>query len=67
MSIYFPYSEKQKRLTALHSPIEKLLYDPEQTDEYMFVFSSAQILFQYISKMKIHYNQFDNYSSLYLV
>ncbi|KAJ1412597.1 Sucrose synthase [Sesbania bispinosa] len=35
MSIYFPYSEKQKRLTALHGSIEKLLYDPEQTDEYI--------------------------------
>ncbi|MED6171909.1 Sucrose synthase 2 [Stylosanthes scabra] len=35
MSIYFPYSEKQKRLTALHGSIEKLLFDPEQTDEYI--------------------------------
>ncbi|KAF7804878.1 sucrose synthase 2 [Senna tora] len=35
MSIYFPYSEKQNRLTALHGSIEKLLYDPEQTDEYI--------------------------------
>ncbi|XP_050885735.1 sucrose synthase 2-like isoform X3 [Lathyrus oleraceus] len=35
MSIYFPYSEKQRRLTSLHSSIEKLLYDPEQTDEYL--------------------------------
>ncbi|KAI4349687.1 hypothetical protein L6164_010249 [Bauhinia variegata] len=35
MSIYFPYSEKQKRLTALHGSIEKLLYDPEQTDEHI--------------------------------
>ncbi|KAE9593797.1 Sucrose synthase 2 [Lupinus albus] len=35
MSIYFPYSEKQKRLTALHGSIEKLLYDPEQTDDYI--------------------------------
>jgi len=35
MSIYFPYSEKQNRLTALHGSIEKLLFDPEQTDEYM--------------------------------
>ncbi|CAJ2629099.1 sucrose synthase 2-like [Trifolium pratense] len=35
MCIYFPYSEKQKRLTALHGSIEKLLYDPEQTDEYI--------------------------------
>ncbi|XP_057424870.1 sucrose synthase 2-like [Lotus japonicus] len=35
MSIYFPYSEKQNRLTSLHGSIEKLLYDPEQTDEYI--------------------------------
>ncbi|XP_040870106.1 sucrose synthase 2 isoform X1 [Glycine max] len=35
MSIYFPYSEKQNRLTALHGSIEKLLFDPEQTDEYI--------------------------------
>ncbi|XP_072984097.1 sucrose synthase 4-like isoform X1 [Typha latifolia] len=35
MSIYFPYSEKEKRLTSLHSSIEKLLYDPEQTDEHI--------------------------------
>ncbi|KAJ7972995.1 Sucrose synthase [Quillaja saponaria] len=35
MSIYFPFSEKQNRLTALHGSIEKLLYDPEQTDEHI--------------------------------
>ncbi|KAJ1402384.1 Sucrose synthase [Sesbania bispinosa] len=35
MTIYFPYSEKQNRLTSLHGSIEKLLYDPEQTDEYI--------------------------------
>ncbi|CAN1353206.1 Sucrose synthase 2 [Linum perenne] len=35
MSIYFPFYEKQKRLTALHASIEKMLYDPEQTDEWM--------------------------------
>ena len=33
MSTYFPYSEKQNRLIALHSSIEKLLFDPEQTNE----------------------------------
>ncbi|CAL9133379.1 hypothetical protein MUK42_16606 [Musa troglodytarum] len=32
MAIYFPYSEKGKRLTSLHGSIEKLLYDPEQCD-----------------------------------
>lgn len=35
MSIYFPYSEKQKRLTFLHDSLEKLLYDTEQTEEYI--------------------------------
>ncbi|KAF4364431.1 hypothetical protein F8388_007008 [Cannabis sativa] len=35
MSIYFPYSEKGKRLTAFHDTIEKLLYDPEQNDEHV--------------------------------
>lgn len=35
MTIYFPCSEKEKRLTALHGSIEKLLYDTEQTDEYI--------------------------------
>ncbi|XP_050235616.1 sucrose synthase 3 [Mercurialis annua] len=35
MSIYFPYSEKQKRLTSLHGSIEKMLYDPEQTEEWI--------------------------------
>ncbi|KAG7970902.1 hypothetical protein I3843_07G109200 [Carya illinoinensis] len=35
MSIYFPYSDKEKRLTALHGSIEELLYDPEQNDEHI--------------------------------
>ncbi|KAJ0978454.1 hypothetical protein J5N97_013928 [Dioscorea zingiberensis] len=35
MSIYFPYSEKEKRLTSLHGSIEKLLYDPEQSEEHI--------------------------------
>ncbi|XP_061967950.1 sucrose synthase 2 [Populus nigra] len=35
MDIYFPYSDKQKRLTTLHGSIEKMLYDSEQTDEWI--------------------------------
>jgi sucrose synthase len=35
MSIYFPYTEKDRRLTALHGSIESLLYDPEQNDVHM--------------------------------
>ncbi|KAJ7972997.1 Sucrose synthase [Quillaja saponaria] len=47
MCIYFPYSEKQNRLTALHDSIEKLLYDPEQTDEHIGTLSdrSKPIIF----------------------
>ena len=39
MCIYFPYSDVEKRLTALHGSIEKLLYDPEQNEEHMWVTS----------------------------
>ncbi|XP_022770874.1 sucrose synthase 2 isoform X1 [Durio zibethinus] len=35
MCIYFPYSDKEKRLTALHGSIEELLYDPRQNDEHI--------------------------------
>ncbi|MBA0796235.1 hypothetical protein Gohar_007019, partial [Gossypium harknessii] len=35
MCIYFPYSEKEKRLTALHGSIEELLFDPKQNDEHV--------------------------------
>ena len=35
MSIYFPYSDKERRLTAFHGSIEELLYDPEQNDEHV--------------------------------
>lgn len=38
MCIYFPYSDNERRLTALHGPIEELLYDPEQNDEHVYVF-----------------------------
>ncbi|GMI76036.1 sucrose synthase 3 [Hibiscus trionum] len=35
MCIYFPYSDKEKRLTALHGSIEELLFDPQQNDEHI--------------------------------
>ncbi|PUZ41176.1 hypothetical protein GQ55_9G483200 [Panicum hallii var. hallii] len=35
MSIYFPHTEKAKRLTSLHGSIESLIYDPEQNDEHI--------------------------------
>lgn len=44
MCIYFPYSEKQKRLTALHGTIEQMLYSREQNDEYVLVFLSFSFL-----------------------
>ncbi|KAK8916352.1 Sucrose synthase 4 [Platanthera zijinensis] len=35
MTIYFPYSEKEKRLTSLHGSIENLVYGVEQNDEHI--------------------------------
>ncbi|KAG9459442.1 hypothetical protein H6P81_003950 [Aristolochia fimbriata] len=35
MTIYFSFSEKEKRLTSLHGSIENLLFDPEQNDEHL--------------------------------
>ncbi|RWV80353.1 hypothetical protein GW17_00058396 [Ensete ventricosum] len=34
MSIYFPYTEKHKRLTSLHPEIEELLFNPEDNTEH---------------------------------
>ncbi|KAM3388840.1 hypothetical protein ACQJBY_011145 [Aegilops geniculata] len=34
-SVYFPFTQKQKRLTALHPQIEELLYSKEDTDEHI--------------------------------
>lgn len=47
MTIYFPFTEKAKRLTALHGSIEEMLYSPEQTDEHVGTLSdrSKPILF----------------------
>lgn len=33
--IYFPYTDKEKRLTSLHGYIEKMLFGPEQNDEHI--------------------------------
>ncbi|KAL2340977.1 hypothetical protein Fmac_008917 [Flemingia macrophylla] len=35
MSVYFPYSETEKRLTSLHGSIEKLVYGAEQNEEHV--------------------------------
>ena len=45
MSIYFPYTEKAKRLTSLHGSIESLIYDPEQNDEHTWVLYATFVLF----------------------
>jgi amino acid permease len=45
MSIYFPHTEKAKRLTSLHGSIESLIYDPEQNDEHMWVLYVTLVLF----------------------
>jgi sucrose synthase len=35
MTIYFPYSDTEKRLTSLHGSIEELLFDPEQNEVHI--------------------------------
>ncbi|KAG0608275.1 hypothetical protein M758_8G093300 [Ceratodon purpureus] len=35
MSIYYPFSEQERRLTSLHGAIEELLFSPAQTDEHV--------------------------------
>ncbi|RDX93598.1 Sucrose synthase 2, partial [Mucuna pruriens] len=35
MCIYFPYSDRDKRLTCLHGSIEKLVYGAEQNEEHI--------------------------------
>lgn len=34
-SVYFPYTEKQRRLTSFHPDIEELLYSKEDNSEHM--------------------------------
>ena len=34
-SVYFPYSEKQKRLSSFHPAIEELLYSKEDNNEHL--------------------------------
>lgn len=35
MSIYFPYTEKEKRLTSFHAEIEELLYSSVENEEHL--------------------------------
>ncbi|KAG6499583.1 sucrose synthase 2-like isoform X2 [Zingiber officinale] len=42
MSIYFPYTEKNKRLTSLHPEIEELLFNPEDNTEHKGVLSDTK-------------------------
>lgn len=34
-SVYFPFSDKEKRLTHLHPEVQELLFSEAQTDEHM--------------------------------
>jgi len=46
MSIYFPFTETDRRLTSLHGAIEELLFNPAQTDEHIgSIDKSKPILF----------------------
>lgn len=36
-SVYFSYTQKQRRLTAFHPAIEELLYNKEDNEEHLLV------------------------------
>ena len=38
MGIYYSYTEKEKRLTALHPEIDELLFSPVENEEHMYVY-----------------------------
>ncbi|PKA47064.1 Sucrose synthase 1 [Apostasia shenzhenica] len=42
MSIYFPFSERENRLKALHPEIEELLYSPTENSEHKFVLKNRK-------------------------
>ncbi|KAG6480296.1 sucrose synthase 2-like [Zingiber officinale] len=42
MSIYFPYTEKHKRLTSLHPEIEELLFSPGDNTEHKGVLNDTK-------------------------
>jgi hypothetical protein len=37
LSIYYPFTDKKRRLTSLHESIEELLFDPSQNAEHMYM------------------------------
>lgn len=46
MDVYFPYTDKERRLTKLHPTIEDLLFGTEQSDEHIGVIDKSKpILF----------------------
>lgn len=47
MNLYFPYYEKEKRLTAYHPEIEELLFSDVENDEHMYVTKLAILLQNY--------------------
>ncbi|KAL2643605.1 hypothetical protein R1flu_011192 [Riccia fluitans] len=42
MDIYFPFTDKERRLTALHPTIEELLYSEEQNDVHIGVLKNRK-------------------------
>lgn len=49
MSIYFPYTETERRLTSFHPEIEELLYSSVENEEHMLVSVSLPLIIIIIS------------------
>ncbi len=49
LSIYYPFTDKKRRLTSLNEAIEELLFHPSQTDEHMYTLLLSRPVFIFIS------------------
>lgn len=45
MNVYYPFTEKERRLTKLHPAIEDLLFGTEQTSEHVLVPTTPQKIY----------------------
>ncbi len=43
LTIYYPFTDKKRRLTSLHEAIEELLFDPSQNAEHMYMTGNSTI------------------------
>ena len=61
-TVYFPYTNTSKRLTAFHSEIEELLFNPRDTEEHTYVYidlSQCPSIHSWMKIMQLSKNRID--------